>query len=109
MDKASNLAQAMAGVDGELKTGIDMDDRIKNDVKKIICDSILTNLTPEELTDAFPLAGNNLDSMAVMRLILGIEEFFEVVFDEDELAAESFENIETVTQLVAAKVDGTYA
>lgn len=85
-----------------------MDDKIKNDVKQVICDSILTDLTPEELSDSFPLAGNNLDSMAVMRLILGLEEFYEVVFDEDELSAEAFETIGTVTALVAKKL-GAYA
>lgn len=85
-----------------------MTEQLKQDIRKVINDAILTNMKPEDITDTLPLAGDSLDSMAVMRLILALEEYFGFVFDEDELSAESFENLETLTALVEIKLDNTH-
>ena len=85
-----------------------MDERVA-EIRTILCNTILTNVNPEEITATFPLAGNTLDSMAVMRLILALEEHYSVVFEEDELDVEAFENLASLTALVSRKLDSVYA
>ncbi len=58
----------------------------------------------EQLTEDFKLIGNILDSMAVTNLILTLEDHFGFVFNDDELSAEAFETIKTLTELVRSKL-----
>lgn len=86
-----------------------MSDQTKFDVKTIISNSISNSISPDEMPDDFRLAGENLDSMAVMTLVLALEEHFGIMFDEDDLSAEAFEDINSLTQLVDQKLSPTVA
>jgi len=76
-------------------------------VKSVICNTVITNMSPDDLPDDFELAGNALDSMAVTNLILALEEYFGFVFEDEELSAEDFETIASLSTLVAQKVDSS--
>ena len=86
-----------------------MSTQTKNDLKQIICNTISAKITAEEMDDDFKLAGENLDSMAVTNLILGIEEYFGFVFDDEELSAEAFETVGTLYGLVTQKLESDNA
>ena len=58
----------------------------------------------EVLTEDFKLVGNILDSMAVTNLILALEDYFSFIFNDDELSAEAFETVKTLTELVRNKL-----
>ncbi len=77
---------------------------IKQELKKIIANSVGENLNYDSLTDDYQLVGNILDSMAVTNLILGIEEYFDLTFDDDDLSIESFETVQSLAQLVKKKL-----
>jgi acyl carrier protein len=47
-----------------------------------------------------------LDSMAVVALIAGIEDRFGIVIDDDEISADSFASVGTLADFVAAKLAG---
>lgn len=54
------------------------------------------------------LLGNlpELDSMAVVNLITSIEEHYGIVVDDDEVDAETFETLGSLTDFVDAKLEG---
>jgi acyl carrier protein len=82
---------------------------ISSGVKEVICSTVSTGFEPRELPDEFKLAGDSLDSMAVTNLILALEDYFDVEFDDDDLSAEAFETVATLTDLVARKMDSNGA
>jgi acyl carrier protein len=55
-----------------------------------------------------PLLGSlpELDSMAVVTLITAIEEHYGVVVDDDEVEAETFETLGSLTDFVECKLQG---
>ncbi|HEY8472307.1 MAG TPA: acyl carrier protein [Natronosporangium sp.] len=60
------------------------------------------------LNASTPLFGSlpELDSMAVVELVVAIEERFGVSFDEDEVTAEVFETVGSLAALVESKRNG---
>ena len=83
-----------------------MDDHVKQEVKQVICHTISTHLTAEDMPDDFGLAGENLDSMAVANLIVALEDHFGFQFEDDDLSAEAFETVASLCELVGQKLNG---
>ena len=81
-----------------------MDNNLLNEIKEVIVKSVGTKLKPDEITKDFQLAGNILDSMAVTNLILALEEHFGFSFEDEDLSAEAFETVESLTNLVTQKI-----
>jgi len=81
-----------------------MNNSIVTEIKNIIKNAVGSNVVPDPLADDYPLLGNLLDSLAVTNLIIGLEEHFGFVFNDDELSAEAFENALTLTELVPNKI-----
>ncbi len=82
-----------------------MDKNLLKEIKNIVKITIGSNVVPEPLADDYPLVGNLLDSLAVTNLIVALEEHFGFVFNDDELSAESFENVLRLTELVSTKIE----
>jgi len=81
-----------------------MNDGIYEKVVDVIVNTVGGDTSREMLTEDFKLVGNILDSMAVMNLILALEDDFGFVFNDDELSAEAFETVKTLTELVRSKL-----
>lgn len=79
------------------------------EVKKIVFSIIESDLDAENLENDFQLEGNVLDSMAATNLILALEEYFDIAFDDDDLSAESFETVFTIYKLVELKLNSKNA
>lgn len=47
-----------------------------------------------------------LDSLSIVKLIMGIEEEFKIVFEDDEIQAYNWKNIETIETLIKMKIRG---
>ena len=86
-----------------------MDNNVTTEVKKIIINSVNASLSHDEMPDDFPLAGNILDSMAVTNLIIALEEHFGFTLDDEELSAEDFETIISLSKLVEQKLHSSNA
>ncbi|MCL4705766.1 acyl carrier protein [bacterium] len=82
---------------------------IITEVKEVIANSVKTGIAPENMPDDLRLAGDSLDSMAVTSLVLGLEEHFGFTFDDEDLSAEAFETVATLSQLVEKKLNGVHA
>ena len=70
----------------------------------VIMNTVGGDIKREVLTEDFKLVGNILDSMAVTNLILALEDYFGFIFNDDELSAEAFETVKTLTELVRNKL-----
>jgi len=79
-------------------------DDIKAAVKEFILSEFLPGEDPDELTETTPLiSGGILDSIATMKVVLFIEERFNVIFEAHEVDRENFDSIANIVRLVSAK------
>jgi acyl carrier protein len=58
-------------------------------------------------TESTPLLGSipELDSMAVVALLTTVEEHYGIVIEDDDVSAETFETLGTLTRFIEAKID----
>lgn len=82
-----------------------MDEKLLVELKNIITHTVGSNVVPNPLANDYPLVGNLLDSLAVTNLIVALEEHFGFVFSDEELSAEAFENVLSLSELVSGKIE----
>lgn len=77
-------------------------------VKEVLCGALQIQTDAAEWSRETPLLGHipELDSMAVVSVITGIEEEFDIVIEDDEISADIFESLGSLTDFVAAKLNG---
>lgn len=77
-----------------------------NDVIQIIKDTLNLSDSSVELTADSELLGGipEFDSIAVVSLVTALEDEFGCTFDDDELTAETFATVQSLTDLLAEKV-----
>ncbi len=74
---------------------------IKNRVKKLITEDILTDLTIPEITDEMSIINDlHFDSIQLLQFIASLEKEFDILFSGEDLSLDSFENIGTITELI---------
>jgi len=78
------------------------------DVKAILDSTLSLNGRALKFDASTPLLGSlpELDSMAVVTLIVTMEEQFGFTVDDDEVTAETFETVGTLTEFVDDKQAG---
>ena len=76
------------------------------DVKSIITESLQLGARADALTEETPLLGNlpELDSMAVVTVITALEDHYGFFVEDDEISAETFTTLGTLTQFVSEKL-----
>jgi acyl carrier protein len=74
-------------------------------VKTLLRDTLQLGARVDNFDRSTPLLGSipELDSMAVVTVITAIEETFDVEVDDDEITAETFETVGSLTDFVDAK------
>jgi acyl carrier protein len=77
-----------------------------DDVKAVLVETLGLEDRAETLDANTQLLGSlpELDSMAVMELILALEERFGITIDGDDVTADAFETLASLTALVDAKL-----
>lgn len=75
-------------------------------VKFILSDVLILGQRRETLKPDTALLGNfpELDSMAVISLIAAIEERFDIAFDDEEISADTFRTVGSLSMLVDRKL-----
>ena len=83
----------------ELTTAVKVDD-----VKAVVVETLGIEDRADAITPATPLLGSmpELDSMAVLQLILALEDHFGITVEDEDVTAEAFETLERLTALVEA-------
>jgi acyl carrier protein len=81
-------------------------DAITQTVKDYILERYLPGQDPRELTEATPLIKSGIfESLAILELVAFLEARYGVEFTADELDPGRFETLESIAQLVRAKVE----
>jgi acyl carrier protein len=76
-----------------------------NEVRSVVAKTIGIENRAESLTPESPLAGlPEFDSMAVLDVMLAIEERFGVTIEDDEVTGELFETLGTLAAFVERKL-----
>ena len=76
-----------------------------DDVKSVVVETLGVEDRAAGFDAATPLLGAlpELDSMAVLELVQALETRFDVEFEDDDVSAEVFETLATLTELVGSK------
>lgn len=82
---------------------------IENRVKKVIAERLKLNVNKGEISKDTPLIGKglSLDSVGVLELLVGLEQEFNILFDDSEMNIELFENIGSLTNYINKKLNHT--
>ena len=79
-----------------------------NDVKKVLAQSLQLGARADMLNEDSPLLGAlpELDSMAVVMILTNMEEHFGFTVDDDEISADTFATLGTLTAFAEQKLAG---
>ena len=79
-----------------------------DDVKNILIDILSLDSRTVKLDRRTALLGEipEFDSMAVISVITAIEEQFDVIVEDDEIDADTFETIGSLCEFLESKVNG---
>ncbi len=72
-------------------------------IKKMMVESLMLKMAPEEIGDATPLftpEGLGLDSIDALELAVGLEKHFGVATPSAEVARTAFLNVESVAEFI---------
>lgn len=74
-------------------------------VKRLLADVLQLGDRAQTIDVETPLLGNlpELDSMAVVNLVTAIEDYFDIVIEDDEISAETFETFGSLCAFVDDK------
>lgn len=81
---------------------------VLDDVKKIVGNTLQIGDRAGQMDAATRLLGAvpELDSMAVVNVIVALEEHFGITVEDDEISASTFESLGSLVQFVEQKVQG---
>ena len=76
-----------------------------NDVRSVVVTTLEIEDRADQLTAATPLLGGlpELDSMAVVELVVALEQRFGVVIGDDEITGDVFETLGSLAAFIDAK------
>ncbi len=78
---------------------------IKDQLREYIASELGWDKPAAELTDDYELLERDVvDSLGIFKIISFIEDEFDVEVDDDELVPENFESINSIANLISAKV-----
>lgn len=77
-----------------------------DNVKSVLRDALQLGDRADRFDSSTPLLGSipELDSMAVVTVITAIEDTFDFLVDDDEITAEAFETVGSLTEFVDRKL-----
>ena len=80
---------------------------IEDRVKKVITERLKLNEDMGKISQDTPLIGKGLglDSIGILELVVGLEQAFNISFDDSELSIELFENVGSLTSYVNKKLN----
>lgn len=83
-----------------------MNDTVKDSIRTFVVGDILEDQDFEDLTDSTPLITTAvLDSIAVLKLVLFLEEEFSIGVDPAQIDAEHLDTVDLMAELVRSSLE----
>ncbi|MDT8363060.1 MAG: acyl carrier protein [Nitrosomonas sp.] len=78
------------------------------EIKNILSNVLSLGDRTQAFTEDSVLLGNlpELDSMAVINVITALEDYYDISVDDDEISAQTFETLGSLTRFVEQKLAG---
>jgi acyl carrier protein len=81
-----------------------MPERIEDQVKAMIVERLFLPVPADDIADDDPLMEKyDIDSVRLFEIIIGLEEIFDLTFEDDEFSTEAFETVAAIANLVKSK------
>jgi acyl carrier protein len=81
------------------------DKRIEDAVKEIMVERLFLKVAPEEIADDAPLMEEmGVDSVSVFEIVVGLEEVYEISFEDDDFTLENFATPKAIADYVRRKL-----
>ena len=82
-----------------------MNEQIRTQLKKIIVANAKLPITEQEITDDTDLIEDlSFDSISIMMTVVAIEDYYQIVLDDDALVFSTVEKFGSLVQAVAEQV-----
>ena len=81
-----------------------MTERIEDRLKKMICERLFLRIPPEDMDEKASLEDTyDVDSVSLLELIVGLEEEFGVVIEDEDFKIEHFQTVSDIAAYVREK------
>ena len=80
------------------------DERIEDQIKKMIVERLFLDVEPDDIGDDDPLMEKHeIDSVRLFEMVIGVEELFGVVIDEEDFDIALFKDVNSIADYVRSK------
>lgn len=76
--------------------------KIREVINYELCDDLYKNI--DDISKDENLFNVGLDSLNIVKLIMGIEEKFDIIFENEEIASQNWKNISEIEKMVKNKI-----
>ena len=81
-----------------------MPERIEDTLKKMLVERLFLKIKPESIPDEAPLMKTlGVDSVAVLEMVVGLEETYGISFEDEEFDVEIFRTVKSIADFVRTK------
>jgi acyl carrier protein len=75
------------------------------EIKAMIVERLFLNVSPEDIGDHEPLMETyHIDSVQLFEIVVGLEEEYGVVVEDEEFSLELFETVDKIAEFAASKL-----
>ena len=78
---------------------------MEQQLKELIVNNLFLDIDPSEIDNTTPLSDYGVDSFLLLEVIVGIEEMFNVKFEQTDINAETLESVASMTAAIKAKMN----
>ncbi|MBN2712021.1 MAG: acyl carrier protein [Planctomycetes bacterium] len=80
-------------------------ENIEQHIKEIIVERLFLDISPEDLSSDESLTDEHgVDSVRLFDMIVGLEEDFEISFEDEELMLKNFDTVKSIAERVGEKI-----
>ena len=75
------------------------------EIKEMIVERLFLNVSPEDIGDTEPIMeAYGIDSVQLFEIVVGLEEEYGVVVEDEEFSLELFETVDKIAEFAASKM-----